>query len=78
MDQFSFIPVISNASLLATENGTWDTSKALVRRTIERCVHHGRLHRAQGHKEDEYEAYRLLGQLVCCFSGEFGVAVHLT
>jgi len=27
-------------------------------------VHHGRLHRSQGHKEDEYEAYRLLGQLL--------------
>ena len=46
------------------ENGTWDTSKALVRRTLERCIHLGRQHRAQGRKEDEYEAYRLLGQAV--------------
>ena len=47
-----------------SEVGPWDTSKALVRRTLERCIHIGRLHRAQGRKEDEYEAYRLLGQAV--------------
>ncbi|KAI0254644.1 heterokaryon incompatibility protein Het-C-domain-containing protein [Lactifluus subvellereus] len=47
---------------IANEVGPWDTSKALVRRTLERCIHIGRLHRAQGRKEDEYEAYRLLGQ----------------
>jgi len=47
---------------IANENGNWDTSKALVRRTIEKCIHHARLHRAQGRDEDEYEAYRLLGQ----------------
>lgn len=46
------------------EDGPWDTSKALVRRTLERCIHLGRQHRAQGRKEDLYEAYRLLGQLV--------------
>ncbi|KAA1472452.1 Het-C-domain-containing protein [Dentipellis sp. KUC8613] len=47
---------------IANENGSWDTSKALVRRTLEKCIHHGRQHRAQGRKQDEYEAYRLLGQ----------------
>ncbi|KAI0051363.1 Het-C-domain-containing protein [Auriscalpium vulgare] len=47
---------------IANENGNWDTSKALVRRTIEKCIHLGRQHRSQGRKEDEYEAYRLLGQ----------------
>ncbi|KAL7416920.1 heterokaryon incompatibility protein Het-C-domain-containing protein [Mrakia frigida] len=47
---------------IANENGNWDTSKALIRRTIEKCIHHARLHRAQGRDEDEYEAYRLLGQ----------------
>ncbi|EMD35500.1 hypothetical protein CERSUDRAFT_116237 [Gelatoporia subvermispora B] len=47
---------------IANENGPWDTSKALVRRTLERCIHLGRMHRANGRKEDEYEAYRLLGQ----------------
>ncbi|KIP12121.1 hypothetical protein PHLGIDRAFT_368931 [Phlebiopsis gigantea 11061_1 CR5-6] len=47
---------------IANEHGTWDTSRALVRRTLERCIHLGRQHRAQGRKEDEYEAYRLLGQ----------------
>lgn len=46
------------------EIGPWDTSKALVRRTLERCIHIGRQHRANGKKEDEYEAYRLLGQAV--------------
>ena len=47
-----------------TERGHWDTSKALVRRTLEKCIHLGRQHRAQGQKQDEYEAYRLLGQAV--------------
>ncbi|KAJ7740023.1 heterokaryon incompatibility protein HET-C [Mycena maculata] len=47
---------------IANESGNWDTSKALVRRTLERCIHLGRQHRSQGRKEDEYEAYRLLGQ----------------
>ena len=46
------------------ESGSWDTSKALVRRTLEQCIHMGRQHRAQGRKQDEYEAYRLLGQAV--------------
>ncbi|KAH9006387.1 heterokaryon incompatibility protein HET-C [Lactarius hatsudake] len=47
---------------IANEIGPWDTSKALVRRTLERCIHIGRQHRAEGRKQDEYEAYRLLGQ----------------
>lgn len=47
-----------------TENGTWDTSTALVRRTLERCIHLGRQHRQSGKKQDEYEAYRLLGTAV--------------
>ncbi|EKM58089.1 uncharacterized protein PHACADRAFT_171323 [Phanerochaete carnosa HHB-10118-sp] len=47
---------------IANEQGSWDTSKALVRRTLERCINLGRQHRAQGRKQDEYEAYRLLGQ----------------
>ncbi|PPR00750.1 hypothetical protein CVT24_000775 [Panaeolus cyanescens] len=46
---------------IANENGNWDTSKALVRRTLERCIHLGRQHRSSGQKADEYEAYRLLG-----------------
>jgi hypothetical protein len=49
---------------IANEGQSWDTSKALVRRLLERCVHVGRQHRAQGRKEDEYEAYRLLGTLL--------------
>ena len=47
---------------IANESGTWDTSKALVRRTLERCIHLGRQHAVSGAKQDEYEAYRLLGQ----------------
>jgi hypothetical protein len=47
---------------IANDVGPWDTSKALVRRTLERCIHIGRQFRAQGRKEDEYESYRLLGQ----------------
>jgi heterokaryon incompatibility protein Het-C len=48
-----------------TEYGPWDTSKALVRRTLERCIHIGRQYRAQGRKQDQYEAFHLLGQAVC-------------
>ena len=47
-----------------TENGDWDTSKALVRRTLERCIQVGRQARAGGNKVDTYESYRLLGQAV--------------
>ncbi|KAF9268848.1 Het-C-domain-containing protein [Marasmius fiardii PR-910] len=49
---------------IANENGNWDTSKALVRRTLEKCIHLGRMQRSQGKKQDEYEAYRLLGTLL--------------
>ncbi|TFK49110.1 Het-C-domain-containing protein [Heliocybe sulcata] len=47
---------------IANENGSWDTSKALVRRTLEQCIHLGRQASAQGRKQDLYESYRLLGQ----------------
>ncbi|KAJ3487794.1 hypothetical protein NLI96_g3276 [Meripilus lineatus] len=47
---------------IANENGRWDTSKALVRRTLTECIRLGRKHRAQNMKQDEYEAFRLLGQ----------------
>lgn len=46
---------------IANEDGTWDTSKALIRRTIEKCIHYGRQHRANDQKADLYESYRLLG-----------------
>lgn len=49
---------------IANESGHWDTSKALVRRLLEKCIHHGRQHRANGQKADEYESYRLLGTLL--------------
>ncbi|EJC98232.1 Het-C-domain-containing protein [Fomitiporia mediterranea MF3/22] len=47
---------------IANENGSWDTSKALVRRTLERCIHLGRQYRSSSQKADLYESYRLLGQ----------------
>ncbi|KDQ09037.1 hypothetical protein BOTBODRAFT_537784 [Botryobasidium botryosum FD-172 SS1] len=47
---------------IANERGHWDTSRALVRRTLERCIQIGRQARSSGRKEDEYEAFRLLGQ----------------
>lgn len=47
---------------IANESGTWDTSKALIRRTLKRCVDMGRQARTSKRKEDEYEAFRLLGQ----------------
>lgn len=49
---------------MMTESGHWDTSKALVRRTLEKCIHLGRQNRSTGQKQDEYEAFRLLGTAV--------------
>lgn len=60
-------------SYIYAEHGTWDTSKALVRRTLERCIHLGRQHRSQGNKHDEYEAYRLLGQAVSSLSSLYSL-----
>ncbi|TBU38661.1 heterokaryon incompatibility protein HET-C [Dichomitus squalens] len=47
---------------IANENGSWDTSKGLVRRTLEHCIQIGRQGRATNNKIDVYESYRLLGQ----------------
>ncbi|TBU22062.1 heterokaryon incompatibility protein HET-C [Dichomitus squalens] len=47
---------------IANENGSWDTSKGLVRRTLERCIQIGRQGRTTNNKIDVYESYRLLGQ----------------
>ncbi|KAH9965181.1 heterokaryon incompatibility Het-C [Russula dissimulans] len=47
---------------IANEFNPWDTSKAFVRRTLDRCIHIGRQFRSTGRKTDEYEAFRLLGQ----------------
>ncbi|KAH9178845.1 Het-C-domain-containing protein [Lactarius sanguifluus] len=45
---------------MATENRGWDTSTALIRRTLLNCIEHGR--RAGGSEGAElWEAYRLLG-----------------
>ncbi|EJU02156.1 Het-C-domain-containing protein [Dacryopinax primogenitus] len=46
---------------IGNENGNWDTSRALVRRTLEKCIAAGRQARSSGSKETEYEAFRLLG-----------------
>ncbi|KAE8219873.1 hypothetical protein CF319_g6509, partial [Tilletia indica] len=47
---------------IANESGNWDTSSALVRRTLTKCIEMGRRARQSGRTEDLYEAYRLLGQ----------------
>lgn len=47
---------------IANEDGHWDTSSALVRRTLIKCIQQGRRARASGSDNDLYEAYRLLGQ----------------
>jgi len=47
---------------IANENGKWDTSSALLRRELKRCIDVGRRARAQGNSDELYEAYRLLGQ----------------
>ncbi|KAK2461278.1 hypothetical protein APHAL10511_006805 [Amanita phalloides] len=54
-------PQTGMKNYIANEHGNWDTSKAHVRRVLQECVRYGRLYRSQGRKEDEYEAFRLLG-----------------
>ncbi len=45
---------------MATENQSWDTSTAHIRRTLRSCIEHGK--RARGSEGAElWEAYRLLG-----------------
>ncbi|KAH8829036.1 heterokaryon incompatibility protein HET-C [Flagelloscypha sp. PMI_526] len=46
---------------IANEQGGWDTSKALVRRTLQKCIELGRKHKQTDDKRDLYECYRLLG-----------------
>ena len=46
------------------ENGTWDTSKSLVRRVLTACIQTGRQARSSGNTDALYEAYRLMGSAV--------------
>ena len=63
---------------IANEQGGWDTSKALVRRTLEQCIHLGRQNRARGQKLDEYEAFRLLGTSVSLWFSSFRFHIWAT
>jgi hypothetical protein len=47
---------------IAQEGQGFDTSSAFVRRTLVKCIEMGRQSRRSGRAEDEWEAYRLLGQ----------------
>lgn len=48
------------------DEGTWDTSRAYVRRTLEKCIELGRRYRNsdEPRREDKYESFRLLGAAV--------------
>lgn len=53
---------------MATDGQGWDTSTALIRRTLEQCIRHGQAARGQeGH--DLFEAYRLLGTALHTLEG---------
>ena len=67
---------LPNSRFIQPEQGHWDTSRALVRRTLERCIHLGRQQRSQGKKQDEYEAYRLLGTAVRSFLSFPPISTH--
>ncbi|GMK57922.1 hypothetical protein CspeluHIS016_0407560 [Cutaneotrichosporon spelunceum] len=54
-------PQTGMKNYIANENGNWDTSKALARRTLLQCIDVGRRAQQTGNKKDEYEAFRLLG-----------------
>lgn len=47
---------------IANENGNWDTSSGLIRRTLQQCIQVGRQARQSGDEKTLHEAYRLLGQ----------------
>ncbi|ORX39730.1 putative heterokaryon incompatibility protein HET-C [Kockovaella imperatae] len=47
---------------IADESGHWDTSKALVRRTLVECINMGRQYRQSGDKAHAYQAFQLLGR----------------
>ena len=53
-----------------SDSGSWDTSKAYVRRTLEKSIELGRRYRNadKPKREDKYEAFRLLGAAVSSFS----------
>jgi hypothetical protein len=49
----------------SADSGSWDTSKAHVRRTLEKCIELGRKYRVENpDRNDKFEAYRLLGSAV--------------
>ncbi|KAL7422224.1 hypothetical protein Q5752_002870 [Cryptotrichosporon argae] len=55
-------PATGMKNYIANENGAWATSKALVRETLTRCINMGRRFKQSSNKDDQYEAFRLLGQ----------------
>lgn len=61
-DELAIDPQTGMKNYIANENGHWDTSKALVRRTLQQCIFLGRKYKSSGNNADQYEAFRLLGQ----------------
>ncbi|KAJ3380849.1 hypothetical protein HDU92_005748 [Lobulomyces angularis] len=49
---------------IANESGDWTTSAGFVRYSVLRCLDFGRRYLQTGNATDEYEAFRLLGQLL--------------
>lgn len=49
-------------NFIANEDGQWDTSSALIRRTLIQCIEQGRRARNSGNEKELYEAYILLGR----------------
>ncbi|KAF9781333.1 heterokaryon incompatibility Het-C, partial [Thelephora terrestris] len=56
-------PKTGMKNYIANDSGSWDTSRAYVRRTLEKCIESGRRYRSSDkpQREDKYEAFRLLG-----------------
>ena len=46
----------------SAEDGNWDTSSALVRRTLQECIDMGRRFKQTNNKADAYQAFQLLGK----------------
>ncbi|KAG2128412.1 heterokaryon incompatibility Het-C, partial [Suillus cothurnatus] len=61
-DELAIDPQMGMKNYITNENGHWDTSKALVHRVLQQCTHLGRKFKSSGDNEDQYEAFRLLGQ----------------
>ena len=57
-----------------SEDSSWDTSSALVRRTLVECIDIGRRFKQTDNKADAYQAFQLLGRALHTLCGHLIIA----